>query len=177
MLQQFVLRRERQVDRARGFGLVIPDEVLASMLEEGAELGPHDRRNLRAVVGDVPSARDMACALRRLDVSKEGVTFAGAHSSRSVSAFFEQEEDGHMRGTDEVEVEDLEVALDSDDEREVLAELSAMDSEDDCLRVFAVLESMRRKVLAENRAIKCKMLTDRLPARLPAWAPRGRGSR
>lgn len=144
------------------------------MLEEGAELGPQDRPDLRTLVGDLPAVCDVALALRRLDVSKEGVTSTAANSSRGAPTFFEQEVENLGDELDEVNDDD---AMDSDDEREVLAELSVMDlDEDGCLRVFAALESTRRKTWAENRAIKRKIRTDRLPAEASASSARSSSS-
>eukprot|EP00969_Alexandrium_andersonii_P371737 15480176-Alexandrium_andersonii.AAC.1 len=48
-LTQFVTRRERQMVELAGHGVVIPQELQAILLEEGAELSLQGQQNLRAL--------------------------------------------------------------------------------------------------------------------------------
>eukprot|EP00959_Pyramimonas_sp_CCMP1952_P305754 6398382-Pyramimonas_sp.AAC.1 len=70
-ITDFVLRRDAQLADAAARGLVLPDNVLARYLEEGANLSAQNKINLRTLAGGQKDAASIRSALLLLDVQEK----------------------------------------------------------------------------------------------------------
>eukprot|EP00959_Pyramimonas_sp_CCMP1952_P140800 2946850-Pyramimonas_sp.AAC.1 len=138
-ITDYVLRRDHQLSDAEARGLVLPDNVKARYLEEGANLSTQNKINMRKLAGGRLDAASMRSALLQLDVTEKVVlpavplpvpkTFA-ADTSSSAEAMPD------FRGD---ESED-DVELPEDDAETFLNAVETQDlDEHETLEVFAAI--------------------------------------
>eukprot|EP00959_Pyramimonas_sp_CCMP1952_P317248 6639803-Pyramimonas_sp.AAC.1 len=70
-LTDYVLRRDAQLADAEARGLVLPDNVRARYLEEGADLTPQNKINMRTLAGGKLDAASIRGALLQLDAAEK----------------------------------------------------------------------------------------------------------
>ncbi|CAE7735919.1 unnamed protein product [Symbiodinium sp. CCMP2592] len=155
-LSQYSLRRTQDFQRATTYGFVLPRELQAAMLREGASLSEQNLQNLTALLQKDDSDPDkVAKGLCQLDVRTDKlIGFANGEvpAAGSDAPVYLADDDG-----------------DDDDElsdEEVLAELEALDLfEDQVCEVFAVLDGgggfKKKRTWKENRLMKAEMKKDR----------------
>ena len=153
-LMQFALRRQRDFQRAAAHNFLLPSELRAAMLREGAGLSEQNLQNLSALLVGKDSDPDaMARALGRLDVRTDRLV--GFADDEGSSTWLEEHE-GEAPDDDEQELS----------EEEILEELDSLDlSEDQVCEVFAVLGNhggfRRKRSWKENKAFKAEVRKDR----------------
>eukprot|EP00959_Pyramimonas_sp_CCMP1952_P087728 1835665-Pyramimonas_sp.AAC.1 len=72
-ITDYVLRRDHQLSDAEARGLILPDNVRARYLEEGANLSTQNRINMRTLAGGRLDATSIRSALLQLDVTEKVV--------------------------------------------------------------------------------------------------------
>eukprot|EP00959_Pyramimonas_sp_CCMP1952_P119851 2505949-Pyramimonas_sp.AAC.1 len=66
-LTEYVLRRDAEVGEAERFSLVLPDEIKARYLEEGACLSMQNRISMRTLAGGLSDFASIRAAILKLD--------------------------------------------------------------------------------------------------------------
>ena len=164
-LSMFVGRREQQYAQAEDFRVVLPSQVKALLLEEGAGLSAQGEQNLRTLTSARLDFEIVAKALRDLDTHRERLTAPpgkasssfpeiGADASSSTLAVLDvTKNDGDDDDDDEIS---------SDFENDVLKEVDAMAlDENEIFQTYAAVLGQRRKTWSENKALKRAIATDR----------------
>ena len=149
-LTQYALRREQQCQTAADMGVLIPSAAKGFLMLEGAQLPPQGAQNLRTLCAGDWAEQIVAKALRTLDISME----------TSAKVYWED-------GPPEEEPED-----DDEEDKNFLAELEALDlEEEEAQEAFSALETQRRS-WADNRRLKQNLKKDRAGA-IAAGIPQG----
>ena len=165
-LSMFVGRREQQYTQAEDFRVVLPSQVKALLLEEGAGLSAQGEQNLRTLTSARLDFEIVSKALRDLDTHRERLI---APPGKASSSFPELGTDATSSPTLAV----LDGAKDDDDdddddevsssfENDVLKEVDAMAlDENEIFQTYAAVLGQRRKTWSENKALKRAIATDR----------------
>eukprot|EP00959_Pyramimonas_sp_CCMP1952_P107443 2246325-Pyramimonas_sp.AAC.1 len=92
-LTDFVLRRDLETAEVERFGLALPDQVKARFFEEGAQLTPQDRINLKTLAAGKSDSTSIRQALLLLDVRDKSMlpTSASQNVTKTYQAEIQQD--------------------------------------------------------------------------------------
>ena len=145
---QYVHRRHQQFIQAENVGVAIPSDVRGALLEEGAGLNEQGVQNLRTLTGGSQAFEVVRRALLMME--------APAASSKLLKKTFHADTSGVYLE------EEVDSDIDSEDEAMILFELDKLNvSEEECSKVWAVLEQGRRRTWKENKDLRRSIRKDR----------------